>query len=32
MLGQPCQDMLHIGMLPNFLLLLSQNQRLQIGI
>ena len=32
MLGQSCQDMLQLGMLPNFLLLSSQNQLLQIVI
>ena len=31
-LGQPCQDMLPLGMLPKFLLLSSQNQLLQIVI
>ena len=31
-LGQPCQDMLQLGMLPKFLLLSSQNQLLQIVI
>ena len=31
-LGQPCQDMSPLGMLPKFLLLSSQNQLLQIVI
>ena len=31
-LGQPCQDMLPLGILPKFLLLSSQNQLLQIVI